>query len=219
MHTSGVVWFYFLLSVICGVPTLHGHIHWHPPSTYEWIFYCSQYSTTIILFLLTCFADSLPQNEKHSLSKKECPKESASFLSCLVFEWFTPLLILGWRKPLTLSDLWIVRQSFKSSNVHSIFNKYWESITGKDNRSQSQVLCQPIGDTIINGSEGDIRKYKINGNNGIERQSSLSQNSSKKPKRGVVKTIVKTFWFYFLTGSVFELVSALLVQVNPQIMK
>ena len=219
VHTSGVIWFYFLLLVLCGVPPLHGHIHWHPPPTYEWILYCCQYSVTIITFVVTCFADRLPENEKRKTSKECCPKESASFVSRLLFSWFTSTAILGWKKPLTVSDLWQIRDGDKSCAIHSQFNDNWESLKGKGSRSPT-INSEIISDTWINGSENGSKKYKINGNNSIKRQTSQSSTKgSEKPKTGILRTICKTFWFYFLTGALFRLINDILTFINPQIMK
>ena len=218
LHTSGVIWTYFLLSVICGAPALHGRLYWRPPALQEWVLFCLQYSLTIGLFFLICFADSLPQNEKSMSSKKCCPKESASFLSRILFSWFTSLTIKGWKKPLTTSDLWLIRDGYKSSTIHSEFEKNWEN-TSKKKGLKSRHNSQTTVDTSLNGSENGIKKYTIIGNKENTDKSQSSKKSVESAKVGVISIIIKTFWMYFLGGSIIKLINDLLTFVNPQIMK
>jgi hypothetical protein len=218
IHTSGVIWFYFLISVICGAPTLHGHIHWHRPEVYEWILFCTSYSVTIVLFFIYCFADSLPRNEKKSdETSANCPKDSASFLSRLTFQWFTAMAIQGWRKPLTVPDLWNVRDGDNCATIYTLFNKYWLSLE----RKQEKKLFNRQTSTQSNGKTSD--KNGLNYNGGTKpkpsRQTSKSDKEFAKPKVGIMQTIYRTFWFYFLTGAFFKLLSDVLTFINPQIMK
>ena len=227
LHTSGVIWFYFLLAVICGAPTLHGNIHWHRPHLYEWILFCSQYAITISLFIVCSFADRLPQTDKCDPSREKCPKETVSFPSRLFFSWFTSMAINGWRRPLTLSDLWQIREPDKSSVNHSSFDKHWKSKTERTERSSIQ-LSQTNISLLGNGHQSVA--FKVNGSlsvNGstdcIKRQLSHSSvksgRAARKKMPGVMWTIAKTFWFYFFTGAIFKLLSDILTFINPQVMK
>ena len=206
------------MSVICGAPTIHGRLYWHPPPLHEWVLFCLQYSLTIGLFFLICFADSLPQNEKSMSSKKVCPKESASYLSRLLYSWFTSLTIMGWKKPLTTSDLWLIRPGYKSATIHSEFEKHWEN-TSKKKWLNTRHNSQSTVDTSLNDSENCIKKYTIIGNKENTDKSQSSKKSAKSSKVGVISIIIKTFWMYFLGGSIIKLVNDLLSFINPQIMK
>ena len=204
--TSGVVWFYFLFTLICGAPALYNHIHGHSLQIDECSLFTLYYFVAIFIFLVICFADRLPQKEKES--QKECPKQSASFVSRLTFSWFTPLVILGWRQPLTLSDLWRVRNEDKSSNIYSVFDKHWKSFHTKCVSKSTVIPIDAINRTDLNPKQN---KYTING--------FPSEKSTKSPEPGVVSTICKTFWLYFLGGCLFKLINDILTLINPQIMK
>ena len=54
-----------------------------------------------------------------------CPKESASFPSQLIFEWVTPFIRLGYKRPLQLSDLWSLNRIYTSDYVLGQFEKHW----------------------------------------------------------------------------------------------
>lgn len=206
LHTSGVIWFYFLISIISGAPNLHASIHWYSTQFYEWLFMIAQYFVTILLFLIYCFADTLPQNEKKNIERPDCPKESASFLSRLSFSWFTSMAILGWKKPLTISDLWQVRDADKSSCIFANFNKNWLQL--HENKDQTNIRSNSFSQTNGKTTDGNSNKVKEN----IEKL-----KKSKPP--GIIRTMLRTFWFYFFTGAFFKLLSDLLTFVNPQIMK
>jgi hypothetical protein len=152
-----------------------------------------------------CFADTLPKNEKRKTSKLYCPKESASFLSRLSFSWFTSMAILGWRKPLTINDLWEVRDGDRSYTIFTLFNKYWLSMLTKRN---DRIDISQTNGIATNGS---AKKYKING--------TKTKSESQKDKPEILRTMVKAFWFYFLAGAFFKLLSDILTFVSPQIMK
>jgi hypothetical protein len=63
----------------------------------------------------------------------------------------------------------------------------------------------------ISQTNGSAKKYKING--------TKTKSESHKDKPGILITMVKTFWLYFLTGAFFKLLSDILTLVSPQIMK
>ncbi|ODM88995.1 Multidrug resistance-associated protein 1, partial [Orchesella cincta] len=79
-------------------------------------------------FILHCWADipQIHQNELNSKMKKKITSEaSASFLSKLFFEWFTPLAWTGFRKPLEYSDLWHLNWSETSQHNVPLFDENW----------------------------------------------------------------------------------------------
>ena len=168
------------------------------------------------------FADRLPQSEKRDTSKDFCPKESASFASRLSFSWFTSMAILGWRKPLTVTDLWQIRDADKSLTIHSSFDKHWQSFKSKANNNWDH-----FSQTNGNGVKSEDNGIKINGNhnenNYTKRQtsqmSSKSAKMSKTRRPGILRTMTKAFWFYFLAGALFKLFNDVLMFINPQIMK
>lgn len=61
-------------------------------------------------------------DHKHEIP---CPKESASFPSQLTFWWFNSLVYLGFRRPLTIDDLWQIRAKDRSEYCFWRFNCFW----------------------------------------------------------------------------------------------
>ena len=57
---------------------------------------------------------------------KICPKEMASFPSKLTFWWFNSMALLGFKRPLVLTDMWQIRVTDHSSYLFRQFNKFWK---------------------------------------------------------------------------------------------
>ena len=69
-----------------------------------------------VMLLLNSFADKI--TDQHFLqSRKPCPNYEASFLNKLLYVWCTPLLWAGYRRPLSMADLWDVSPKIASKYV------------------------------------------------------------------------------------------------------
>ncbi|XP_054168602.1 multidrug resistance-associated protein 1-like [Oppia nitens] len=235
IHTSGVIWFYLCLAVICNAPTLHGNIYWHRTPVHEFIFFCIQYLLTIVLFVIYCFADKLPKNNNNDnkiydnnddISEdkpKECPKDSASFLSRLLFSWFTSLAIQGWKSPLTVENLWQIRHGDKSFTIYSLFNNHWLSLEAKLKQKTTYNSSQQLKTNSDNNSiknNDNQNDYKITSKTKDRDETKHKDKSDDKRKAsvGILQTMYRTFWFYFIAGAFFKLINDVLTFISPQLM-
>ena len=153
----------------------------------------------IVLFLLCCFADSqtnynLLTETPDEETRKSCPETDASFLSRITFWWFNSLIILGYKKSLVTSDLYDLNEDDKTNRISSEFYKNWLQKLSKNQR-----------DIQLNNSNfvPDLRHH-IN-------------QSNKKP--GVLRTLISTFGWHFLSGAVFRLGYDILQFANPLLLK
>ena len=55
-----------------------------------------------------------------------CPKELASFPNQLIFEWATPIIRLGYKRPLRIADMWSLSPIYTTDYVLTQFNKHWD---------------------------------------------------------------------------------------------
>uniref|UniRef100_A0AAR2ILI6 ABC-type glutathione-S-conjugate transporter n=1 Tax=Pygocentrus nattereri TaxID=42514 RepID=A0AAR2ILI6_PYGNA len=60
-----------------------------------------------------------------SLKQNPCPVEDASFLSKILFWWFSGLVVKGYRSPLTAEDLWSLREKDTSKKIISDLEREW----------------------------------------------------------------------------------------------
>ena len=89
------------------------------------------------------------------LFQKISPEKSASFLSKITFNWFTPIILKGFRRPLVQDDLWLLHQENKTENLLKDFNKNWlpkyeklKHNINKDKKGKSQIsIVGPIVQT------------------------------------------------------------------------
>ncbi|CAG2111667.1 unnamed protein product, partial [Medioppia subpectinata] len=56
------------------------------------------------------------------------PENKSSFLSRLTFSWFTPMIMNGYRKPLTTEDMWSLSTQNRTNVFIKQFNKHWKPI-------------------------------------------------------------------------------------------
>lgn len=53
------------------------------------------------------------------------PLANASFVSVLTYAWLTPLMTLGWQRPLQAPDLWRVRAEEEAAPLSKAFDEAW----------------------------------------------------------------------------------------------
>ncbi|CAG2102694.1 unnamed protein product, partial [Medioppia subpectinata] len=73
-----------------------------------------------------------------------CPEYKSSFLSRLTFEWFSPLIYKGYKKPLTTDDMWLLNTENKSSFIIEKFNKVWLPIIQRKWSPKDGISSQNI---------------------------------------------------------------------------
>lgn len=206
-----MVWIFALMALVCGLPTfyLNSFVE-RPQYDFQFVSYIFYYSLLIIVFLLSCFADSSanytlaatePETAETPLTesvKHKCPEFEASFLSKITFWWFNDLAITGYRKSLTSSDLWALRDEDKTNTIAPQFDKNWLkqiSFSKQQNENQNMVSYHNNEAKI----ETKVSKPRVN--------------------PGVLKTLVKTFGLYFLSGAIFKLGHDILQFASPQLLK
>ena len=189
-----------MLLLICDFPTFYQYIVIEKPEyVLIMITYIINYLMIIVLFLLCCFADSqtnynLLTETPNEETRKSSPETDASFLSKITFWWFTSLAILGYEKSLETSDLYNLNEDDKTNSTSSEFEKNWLKQLPK-NKQNSQLNS--------NNFVPDLRHH-IN-------------QSNKKP--GVLRTLISTFGWHFLSGAVFRLGYDILQFANPLLLK
>ncbi|CAG2115776.1 unnamed protein product, partial [Medioppia subpectinata] len=98
----------------------------------------------LFLSIGTAFVISLPKQwpTLDSLGEiKKCPKTDSSFVSRLTFSWFTPMIMNGYRKPLTTEDMWPLEAHNMANNCVQQFNKHWRPVT--ENKIKAPVNILP----------------------------------------------------------------------------
>ncbi|KAI9596789.1 P-loop containing nucleoside triphosphate hydrolase protein [Syncephalis fuscata] len=73
------------------------------------------------------------------------PETKAFFLSQLVFEWITPLLRTGHRRPLEAEDLYVLGDRYVAASLSKEFSKQWDVEKAKEKPSLFRAINKTFG--------------------------------------------------------------------------
>uniref|UniRef100_A0AAQ5ZRG4 ABC-type glutathione-S-conjugate transporter n=1 Tax=Amphiprion ocellaris TaxID=80972 RepID=A0AAQ5ZRG4_AMPOC len=120
-----------------------------------------------------------------NLLQNPCPVKDASFLSKILFWWFTGLVVKGYRTPLEAEDLWTLREEDTS---HKIISELQEDWTAECAKIQKQEKALASG--VAMGSR-------------LQDQAQLLRKLQKEQISGffLLRTLARNFGPYFLTGT------------------
>ncbi|XP_076338372.1 multidrug-Resistance like Protein 1 isoform X1 [Tachypleus tridentatus] len=202
--SSGILFLFWLILVIASAFTYRSVIiqaldEDSVEDKFDFTINMIYYPLVVASFLLSCFADAKPYHRqfKPVSGEKECPEQFTSFLSKLLFSWFTKLAIVGWKRSLVYSDLWSLNHEDKTENVLPIFDKFWQEHLSK---------CQFLSRSAAYSRRKDD---EVN----------FSHHDKKKNKPNIVVALCKTFGPFFMSGAVFKLIHDVLQFVTPKLLK
>ncbi|XP_026315311.1 multidrug resistance-associated protein 1-like isoform X2 [Hyposmocoma kahamanoa] len=201
MRASGVLFFFWLLLVLAGLPQLRTEIRAYSDAAddgnvqYSFVSYILYYPLIFLMFILNCFADLPPKDTPYKFGKNPCPESASGFPSRLTFSWFDPLAITGFRRSLTESDLWALNPPDSSKEVVPRFEKYWHSTLEKREATNSKKATYSQISASMN----------------------FKPESERKPA-SVLPALCLAFGAQFLFGSVLKLINDILTFVSPQLL-
>uniref|UniRef100_A0A674N5W4 ABC-type glutathione-S-conjugate transporter n=1 Tax=Takifugu rubripes TaxID=31033 RepID=A0A674N5W4_TAKRU len=114
-----------------------------------------------------------------------CPVKDASFLSKILFWWFTGLVVKGYRTPLAAEDLWTLRQEDTSGKIIAELQEDWTAECAKIQKQQK---------ALASGAALGSR---------LPDQAQLLRKLQKEQSSGffLLRTLARKFGPYFLTGT------------------
>ncbi|KAG8247923.1 Canalicular multispecific organic anion transporter 1 [Homalodisca vitripennis] len=200
LHTSGVLFWFWLLSSMAGVAQFRTEIlredtTMSEESNLKHILYMIYYPGILLMLVLNLFADPPPRSTDYPKYQKLCPEIQASFVSQVLYAWFDPMIFKGYRKPLTVADLWELRYRDTSSQIVPRFQEYWR-------RNQE----------IASGSSNFDTKTTQNG------KTKPSARVGPPKKFSVVPPLFKMFWVTIVASVLTKLSADALSFINPQVL-
>ncbi|CAG2109381.1 unnamed protein product, partial [Medioppia subpectinata] len=150
MNTSGVLFIFWLclsIGTAFNIRTIF-YIAFNEDSidSYDNVFtYTTKslsYPIIITQLLLSCFADSTQVFTTVADRENSSPENESLFLSRLTFSWFTPMIMNGYRKPLTTEDMWSLSTQNRTNVFIKQFNKHWKPI--KNNKTKNAINIFPV---------------------------------------------------------------------------
>ncbi|XP_077284669.1 multidrug resistance-associated protein 1-like [Arctopsyche grandis] len=203
LRTSGLLFLFWFLVLIFSIPQFRteivGEINRKDPDAdiYPFVSYMIFFPLVIILFICNCFVDGAPKESPYPEQENPCPERNNGFLSKILFAWFDSLVWAGYKRPLTMNDLWSMNPEDTSMEIVPIFDKYW-----------NKALEEAAKENAKASSENQT-----------------SSNKKKKPekikspkKASVMIPIIKAFGSTFLFGAFLKLTQDLMVFISPQVL-
>ncbi|XP_064487300.1 multidrug resistance-associated protein 1-like [Ornithodoros turicata] len=117
-RTSSVHCIFWVINVVCSFPSFYrvlrgafDHGYYGAPSRHRFISNMLAFPLICVLFVFYSFSEHRQDDDE-----KVCPLDEASPVSAVTFEWFTPLIFAGYRKSLTLPDLYPISKELKTTS-------------------------------------------------------------------------------------------------------
>ncbi|KAL0096556.1 multi drug resistance-associated protein MRP [Phycomyces blakesleeanus] len=79
----------------------------------------------------------------------ECPELNSSIFGRLTFDWMTPLMRLGYQKPLVMDDLWDLKHDDQSEVIGKKFQANWDIEMKKEHPSLLRALVKSLGGPFL----------------------------------------------------------------------
>ncbi|KAJ6225732.1 hypothetical protein RDWZM_004277 [Blomia tropicalis] len=150
-----------------------------------------------------CLAKRLSIAPEHA--NRVCPENRSSFFSQITFSWFTSLLVGGYKKSLTLNDLWRLDKDDSTCCIVPKCDRNWIA----------QLINLPNLETHydINAEFPSIDKLNLT----EEQRKRCQRKKNKSPS--IVTALYNTFGMIFWQGSIFKLIFDFLQLISPFLLK
>ncbi|KAG5854427.1 multidrug resistance-associated protein 1-like [Anguilla rostrata] len=189
-RSSIFLFLFWLLAVLCSLVPLRAKIQLAVEEGFaadavRYLAFFSYFSLQMAQLFLSCFADHPPSSGKPIIVKNPCPVQDASFLSKILFWWFSGIVIKGYRSPLQAEDLWSLREEDTSDKIISDLEQEW---TAECTKLQQQEKSMSAGGAL--GAR-------------LTDQAQLLRKLQKEQSSGfcLLRTLARNFGPYFLTGT------------------
>ncbi|XP_063019479.1 ATP-binding cassette sub-family C member 2 [Melospiza melodia melodia] len=228
---SGVLFCFWTLSLLCGILPFQSLVRralQEPISDLpRFILFFISYGLQLLLLLVSGLSDVAPETK--AIGKKN-PQVTASFLSSITFEWYTSMVVKGYRKPLEIEDVWELNDKDKTKVLYAAFEKNMKTAMQKaraelekrKRKKRRQEGDPDHGNSMSKAQSQDIlvleekqpkKKKKKKGDN------KDSGPPKDYPRGWLMKTLGKTFYQNLLLAVAFKVVHDALVFVSPQLLK
>ncbi|CAF4181538.1 unnamed protein product, partial [Adineta steineri] len=142
VFSSGLLFIFWLLVSLAAIPDI---IHYSVTISL-WIVFISVWLHFLFafgLFITNCFAEKYITSDVTFDERPIVPEFYISFPSRMLFEWVTPLILRGYKKPLTEKDCWQLSKSEQTVTVvHQVQNfmkdtktSYEDKLSNDENRN------------------------------------------------------------------------------------
>lgn len=205
IQSSGVIFMFWLLLVICGIPEYRTYFlnilseeNKDDVIVFRFVTYMVYFPLIVVMLVLNCFGDATPEYVDFDRGEKPCPEVGASFFNRILFAWMDALIWKGYRRPLEMKDLWSLTYENASRTIVKRWNKNWrKSVAKKEKKAEREAWA-----STNNSTEVELK--------GV--------GKDKKEYVSILPTMIRTFGPTFLFGAALKLFHDCLQFVSPQIL-
>ncbi|KAG1554327.1 hypothetical protein G6F51_000001 [Rhizopus arrhizus] len=142
--SSAVLLFYWLFVILVNGTKLRTQIlsHVYETQSVPFILFGIYSGLSLVIFVLENIPK--PKSQYILLEENDSPEEMANIFSRLTFSWMTPLMRLGYQKPLIMDDLWNLTTEDQSAIIGNRFQQNWEKEMQKAKPSLLRVLVKTL---------------------------------------------------------------------------
>ncbi|XP_035883030.1 canalicular multispecific organic anion transporter 1 isoform X2 [Phyllostomus discolor] len=215
-------WFlslFWILSILCGTfqfQTLIRMLLKGSTSSlaYSCLFFIS-YAFQILILILSAFSERDGSSEN--------PSVTASFLSRITFSWYDSIVLKGYKRPLTLEDIWDVDEQGKTETLANKFETHMARELLKARRAlqkrQQKNTWRDSGARLPGLSKNQSQSQDIIILEEAKKKKKKSGTTEDFPKSWLIKALFKTFYTIILKSFLLKVVYDLLTFLNPQLLK
>ncbi|XP_062388680.1 multidrug resistance-associated protein 1 [Sardina pilchardus] len=150
-RSSVFLFLFWTMAVVCSIIPLRANIQTimeegFSTNAMRFVAFFVYFSLQLAQMILSCFADQRPRTRKPIFVKNPCPEEDASFLSRLLFWWYSGLMVKGYRSPLKAEDLWPLREKDTSDKIIADLEDEWAKQCAKLQQQEKTLnAAQAVG--------------------------------------------------------------------------
>ncbi|XP_069503213.1 multidrug resistance-associated protein 1-like isoform X2 [Ambystoma mexicanum] len=214
IQSSCVLLLYWLFSLLCAAlqlrsKILHALHEDSSPDVLRSIVFFAYCFLVLVQFLLSIVNDQLPLFADIKSALNPCPEAHSSFLSQITFNWFTGIMMKGYKHPLEEEDIWALRSSDTAEETISEFSRQFQRSWDRTKQIEARTLT----------AFGQQNREAQNVQDEADQVELLIKSPEKQMSSGVLlKIICRTFGVYYLIGSFLMLLFTILMFMSPLIM-
>ncbi|XP_063163042.1 ATP-binding cassette sub-family C member 2 isoform X2 [Candoia aspera] len=221
---SGILFLFLIFSLICGVFQLQTLVRQAVQGSItdvpHFSFLLVSYGLQLLLLSISVISDIAPEMKE---AAKKNPEITASFLSSITFHWYNRMVVKGYQKPLEIDDLWDMRDSDKTQQVFSTFEKNMKAGVRKAQREleiwhRKRKLHLAATDLTNGLSKAQIQDALV-----LEKKHKkmviTGESKDNSVKHWLIVAMIQTYAGNLLKSVALKVVHDLLEFVNPQLVK
>ncbi|XP_048194448.1 ATP-binding cassette sub-family C member 2 [Perognathus longimembris pacificus] len=210
---------FWILSVLCGTfqfqTMLRALIQDSKSNMVYSCLYFVSYGFQILILILSAFSES--SDSSHN------PSSTASFLSSIAFSWYDSMVLKGYKKSLTLEDVWDVDEDTKTTSLMRRFEVFMTRELQKAKRAlqrrQQKNSRQKSRATLPGLDKNQSQSQDVLVLEEAKKKRKKSETTKDFPKSWLVKALFKTFYAVLLKSFITKLVHDILLFLSPQLLK